>query len=290
MLHRARPTKRRGQYERTLKKIILSKISKRKRPLIGAAATTALILAIYLFYTLYFQILPQNVIYLLSDIPPPVASDKILVFAPHPDDETIGAAGYIQRAAAARAEVWIVLVTDGNKHRLGRKRLLEFEKASALLGVPEQRLFNLGYPDTRLKKVNRRNVSLRFKSIIDTIKPNIVILPTPLDTHPDHSTTGEIILSLLLSSKTTLYEYLVHHPRFPRPEGLKTDTYMLPPTRLVNSQREWRRFMLTDSEVDRKLEATLQYKTQLVYPLPRNLLLGMARRNELFTIPERGAE
>ena len=41
-------------------------------------------------------------------------NDRILVLAPHPDDETLGAGGVIQRALEAKAHVKIVFLTYGD--------------------------------------------------------------------------------------------------------------------------------------------------------------------------------
>jgi len=40
--------------------------------------------------------------------------EKIVVFAPHPDDEVIGCAGIIQECLAKNGEVYIVFLTNGD--------------------------------------------------------------------------------------------------------------------------------------------------------------------------------
>ena len=67
----------------------------------------------------------------VSDVPPVMAQDgtaalpevvmpqsgqRVLVFSPHPDDESIGVGGYIAQSIANGANVEIVLVTNGNFH------------------------------------------------------------------------------------------------------------------------------------------------------------------------------
>ena len=92
--------------------------------------------------------------------------DRILVVAPHPDDEALGAAGMIQSALEAGAEVKIVYLTHGESNELsalfyqkkpmllkpdfvkiGRLRKEEAIEAMGLLGVPEKNLIFFGYPD-----------------------------------------------------------------------------------------------------------------------------------------------
>ncbi len=97
---------------------------------------------------------------------PITARDRILVVAPHPDDESLCCAGLIQQALAAGAPVGVVWVTAGDgfeldallvehtlspdsaaMQRLGRQRLREARAAAAMLGVPGASQFVLGYPD-----------------------------------------------------------------------------------------------------------------------------------------------
>lgn len=237
-------------------------------------------------YSWRFQMLPQNLVQLLNDIKPPATHQKILIFAPHPDDETIATGGFIAKCIENGAQVWIVLVTDGNKHHLEVERYAEFKKATAILGVPPQNLIYLGYQDGKLKYQDPAEVRTRFEKIINQIQPDMIFFPIPEDHHPDHGATGKIVYSIIKNRKSGVYEYLVHSPNFPRPYGLREDHYMLQPIKMVTGNRGWIRFMLTQEEEDKKLQAVLQYKTQLKYPTPRGLLYGMVRRNELFAVPE----
>src|SRR5205809_6137563 len=54
------------------------------------------------------------------------STSRILVFAPHPDDEALATAGLLQRAAAAGAVVHIVFMTNGDNnpwpHRVLERR------------------------------------------------------------------------------------------------------------------------------------------------------------------------
>src|SRR5687767_3222241 len=70
---------------------------------------------------------------------------RLLVLAPHPDDETIGCGATILRRRAAGTAVRVVVATDGRlSHRsaevtpdeLARIRAAEFREACSRLGVP----------------------------------------------------------------------------------------------------------------------------------------------------------
>ncbi|MCX5708452.1 MAG: PIG-L family deacetylase [Candidatus Omnitrophica bacterium] len=92
--------------------------------------------------------------------------DRVLILAPHPDDETLGSGGVIQRARDAGARVQVVCYTNGDHNELafivyekrftfrtgeflymGEVRRSETIKAMSSLGLPAQDMIFLGYPD-----------------------------------------------------------------------------------------------------------------------------------------------
>src|SRR5579864_1307489 len=98
--------------------------------------------------------------------------DRILIVAPHIDDESIGAGGYALDAIANGAEVYVVFLTAGDCNRfaarllhktleptpsnylaVGRTRILEAHHAMRMLGIPAGHFFILGYPDRGLKEM-----------------------------------------------------------------------------------------------------------------------------------------
>jgi LmbE family N-acetylglucosaminyl deacetylase len=102
----------------------------------------------------------------LPEMRSPGPLDRILVVAPHPDDETLCCAGLLQRARTAGAATAIVWITAGDGfeldaivvertlwpraadlRQLGAQRLAEAGAAAAELGVPRSRRYFLGYPD-----------------------------------------------------------------------------------------------------------------------------------------------
>jgi LmbE family N-acetylglucosaminyl deacetylase len=91
---------------------------------------------------------------------------RLLVVAPHPDDETLGAAGLMQRVQGRQGQVSVAYLTSGDgyvdgveleTHRLkpgprdfvdyGERRLREALRALQALSIREKRLFACGFPD-----------------------------------------------------------------------------------------------------------------------------------------------
>ena len=93
------------------------------------------------------------------------AAARVVVFAPHPDDETIAVGGLLHRMVDAHAAVQVVFVTNGDGypdalretlHRpprqadylaYGRLRQHEAQAAARRLGVPRSAVDFLGFPD-----------------------------------------------------------------------------------------------------------------------------------------------
>lgn len=76
----------------------------------------------------------------------------MLVVVPHPDDETLLAAGLIRRALSENRRVSVAVVTNGDyrcpDRTKGETRLRETWTAMDRLGLKEEDLYFLGYPDT----------------------------------------------------------------------------------------------------------------------------------------------
>ncbi|WP_261663168.1 PIG-L deacetylase family protein [Deinococcus sp. Marseille-Q6407] len=113
----------------------------------------------------------------------PRRGERLLVLSPHPDDETLCCGGYIQRARAQGAEVYLAWVTAGDgfvidaaltqrrlfpgrtgMRRLAARRQQEARDAAAALGVPAGHLTFLGYPDDGLTAMNSLNYTLPYTS------------------------------------------------------------------------------------------------------------------------------
>ncbi|MHC5375089.1 PIG-L deacetylase family protein [Enterococcus sp. LJL120] len=83
---------------------------------------------------------------------------KILILMPHPDDEVLLSGGIIFQGLQLNKQVKVVLATTGDydaPHReIGKKRMLESIAACKLLGLSENKLIFMGYPDTGMSYGN----------------------------------------------------------------------------------------------------------------------------------------
>jgi LmbE family N-acetylglucosaminyl deacetylase len=116
---------------------------------------------------------------------------KVLVLAPHADDETIGCGGTLVLHARRGDEVKVVVLTDGaagdrRGHYRGRDypalRRAEARRAAGVLGVSSLEFWNL--PDGRLEGC--RELAPRLRTLLRSEMPAVVYAPSGGDAHPDH--------------------------------------------------------------------------------------------------------
>ncbi len=114
---------------------------------------------------------------------------RVMVFAPHPDDECIGCGGALAMLAQkTHVAVCVVLVTNGDGGanapfpNMGAMRVEEFRSALQLLGVSDFRMMNR--MDGRF--VLDSDFVKEAAILLESFNPNWILLPGPLDYHKDH--------------------------------------------------------------------------------------------------------
>jgi len=153
--------------------------------------------------------------------------DRILILAPHPDDETLGAGGVIQRAVKAGARVKVVCVTKGRMSLIargardlssadvlehGERRGRETVAAMALAGLAREDIIFLGYPDAGLSEILTEHWNKDFPYTSPVTVTAKVLYPDALS--PDAALIGQNILKDL---KTIIRDFrptkiFVPHP------------------------------------------------------------------------------
>ncbi|HKT28196.1 PIG-L deacetylase family protein [Dyella sp.] len=211
------------------------------------------------------------------------AQTRLLVIAPHPDDETLGGGILLQQVLAAGGEVCVLLLTDGDnnpwpqryierriliddaaRQRWGARRREEVMHALARLGVPSSTLHALGWHDMEITGRLRDDASkstASMRAVIAAFQPNLVCGPALRDSHPDHG-AAHVLCRLALTGMEAacrLLAYPVH--------GGDTSDYPLS----VDASAEQRQ---------RKLAALAEHRTQMV--LSRRRMLRLADSPERY--------
>ena len=129
---------------------------------------------------------------------------RVLVIAPHPDDDTIGCGGTLVRLAARGSRIDVTYVTDGSRsHRSQRfsremlRDLREDEARTALarLGIRSEPQF-MRAPDGSLGELEdfeRGWIIDELAQRIAETRATIMFAPWLRDPHPDHVATASLV-------------------------------------------------------------------------------------------------
>lgn len=207
---------------------------------------------------------------------------RMLVFAPHPDDESLGVGALLSCAAAHGASIRVVFLTDGDNNpwpqrvarrqwkisaqqhvSWGRLRRHEARRALATLGVDPAAAAFFGLPDDRLATLERRHLVALIQDTIAEFDPTLLVIPSIDDFHPDHRTAHRAIMSAVsMTRRPMILSYIVH--------GRATDAY--------------RAFAAGPESIARKHAAIGCHSSQLL--LSRGRFMRYAARAERYAVIE----
>ena len=112
---------------------------------------------------------------------------KILVIAPHPDDEVLGMGGTIKKLSK-KNKIILCVVSEGATAQYKDKKMIKVrrdscKKTAKILGI-SQTIF-LDYPDMRLN-LSHLDINKKLEEIIEKYKPEIVYTAPKNDLNLDH--------------------------------------------------------------------------------------------------------
>lgn len=299
---------------------------------IPVAAALLVIIFLILSFRPYVTPLPEEDWPAFPEI---TSADRVLVLAPHTDDETLGAGGLLALAATEGAETKVVVITNGDGFywgtkvwmtrlrveskdylSMGRLRMHESRRAAAALGLAQDDMVFLGYPDRGLAAMwtqcwdtpvtsQYTNVSFSpyaevyraalpysgkslvsvLRELLDEFKPTILVIPHPLDSHGDHWALAFFALYCCGAIEEAahpkhIFGYLVHRGKWPLPRGYHPGTSMQPPVKMRGLGLEWVSLELDPETMRRKADAIENYKTQ--HKVMSSYLNSFIRNSELF--------
>lgn len=191
--------------------------------------------------------------------------NRILVIAPHPDDEIIGVGGTIAKRASDGDSVLVCVVTKGveplfAKELVSRTRQ-ECREADHLLGAQET-IF-LDFPSVMLETVPRYELNGRILDVIQRIKPDEVYIPHKGDMQLDH----QMVVDAAMVALRPKYQHVVK--RVYAYETLSETGWNVP-----NTVNEFIPTVYEDISdyIDAKLSAMRVFETQLEpFPAARSI-------------------
>jgi LmbE family N-acetylglucosaminyl deacetylase len=153
-----------------------------------------------------------------------ILAARLLVLAPHMDDETLACGGTIL-LHAEKGAVHCLFATDGAGSPapllpwlgevdagLAEQRREEAHAAAAILGVPPRNLHFLGLPDSALAG-RRGQLEAALAEAVADLRPEFILAPFRYDVHPDHVALNRATRTVLrrLAPAPALLEYFVYH-------------------------------------------------------------------------------
>lgn len=161
---------------------------------------------------------------------------RLIVFAPHPDDETLGCGGTIAMQEEVR-EVHVVFMTNGrhshlheldirtnpSPQALGKIRKEEAIHATQILGVKRNHLHFLEFKDGKLEEVGDA-AQRKVGDLLQKLQPTEVFYPYSKDFHADHRATCQIVEAKVrtLLDLPQRYQYPIWPPTLQTEEESKT--------------------------------------------------------------------
>jgi LmbE family N-acetylglucosaminyl deacetylase len=135
-------------------------------------------------------------------------NQRVLVVAPHPDDEVAGCGGTIALHRAAGDQVSVLHVTDGRRSRslglppdeVATHRRAEARAAIAVLGIS-------GWEWLGLREGEWADADLAepLARLLRELEPHTVYLPSRIDFHPEHyrvaKVAGEVLKNATLADR-----------------------------------------------------------------------------------------
>ena len=186
---------------------------------------------------------------------------KILVYAPHNDDEVLGLGGTIAKLTDAGHEVYVCEVTSGNCKE--RVELIKGEagKAHSILGVKET--FFLDLPVVELKNHSALEMNKKILEVTKKVSPDIAFIPHKGDMHRDHYEVALAAMVALrpveLPNLKAIYAY----------ETLSETEWNIPSADNLFVPNVW---VDITNYIDKKIEAMECYESQIQeFPKPRSV-------------------
>jgi LmbE family N-acetylglucosaminyl deacetylase len=125
---------------------------------------------------------------------------RVLVLAPHPDDEAIGMGGTLALHAANGSSVCIVYLTDGGGVGGDRARLIAVRRAEAEAVGRDLGLRQVFWENRDTELTNDARTVAALAELLRELSPEIVYAPSIFDTHFDHFATNGVLAGALAAT------------------------------------------------------------------------------------------
>jgi len=190
---------------------------------------------------------------------------KILVIAPHPDDEVLGVGGTIAKHTKMGDEVYLCVVTKAYtpdwSEEFIKNREKEVLKVNKILGI--KKTYFLDFPTVKLDTIPQKELNEAIFRVVNKVRPDTVYIPHRGDVNKDHRLVFETAMVALRPKLGGAARKVLSY------ETLSETEWAAPPTEDVFTPNV---YVDISDTLKTKLNAMSAYKSELKeYPHPRSL-------------------
>lgn len=123
---------------------------------------------------------------------------KVLVVAPHPDDETLGCGGTLLKHKDNGDEIhWVIItgISEEQGYTVEKVKSREKEIKEVANKYQFSSVSKLNLPTTKLDTIPRGDIVGKVSNVIEQVGPEILYIPYRGDIHTDHKYVFDAVLS-----------------------------------------------------------------------------------------------
>ena len=191
---------------------------------------------------------------------------KVLVFAPHPDDETLGCGGTLLKHLSNKDQIYWCMMTYGNS-KMGHDKK-HFKKWDSIIEsinkeYQSTKFFNLKFPSGELDNVGNMEIITKIKKVINEVRPQLVYLNHCGDVHTDHRYTFDCVMSSVKNFNFPFIDKIMTYETI-------SETDFSPVS--LNQTFKPNIFVDISDFFDQKIKIMKNYKSEVMQePLPRSI-------------------
>lgn len=190
---------------------------------------------------------------------------KVLVIAPHPDDEVLGCGGTLAKHAKTGDDVYLCIATRAYtpdwSEKFIKNREKEVSKVNKILGIKKTHF--LDFPTVKLDTIPQKELNDAISKVVNKVGPDTVYIPHRGDVNKDHRIVFEMTMVALRPKPSSTAKRVLSYETLSETEWAvpsKEDAFI--PNVYVD---------ISDT-LKTKLSAMSAYKSELKdYPHPRSI-------------------
>ena len=194
--------------------------------------------------------------------------ERLLIIAPHADDEILGCYSLIKKVKDNGGEVFVQILSLGGYEKIEGKRITKEDWAQELANVSQHLQiddYDIAFTNNEFQWIDVKPkhelisyIESKSKISISKIKPTIVAIPTIFSSHQDHTYAYKVAITALRPHP----QKITHMPQL-------VLSYESPEYYFWSAYSEFGRFQpnfylnLTKNEITKKAEILNMYSTQM---------------------------